>query len=559
MSDTGDARQSSPTGGEGAEQVPPWLIALAVLAAVLVGVVLFAVVVPGIRDQRSAARSTSNAGTAITSTTTEAQTSEPETEPAQVAVAGPVAYVRADGRVLLGDGAAEPVELASDAAVAESGLGSVTIAPTGDVVVYVRADGALVMIPLPIGGVAGVPVVLATDASLTDLGTGRSMAWDPTGTTVAYLAVGTLEMVEPRSEEPAPLSSATGAYRVPLPEGALGNVVKVVDRSGAVKVRLGDPSTRSMVGLASSFSDDLLLLESVAPDTGKPYTLSLATTGTDEITPTLLSADEPAFAPDGSFIVTVGPDKQGKELLRLSTDSLEKATLTSSEGICNPAVSPDSTRIVYAVGEKCERLEVISSLGGEPVDITPPKGPGDTTFGTAALGWTEDGHHVALSECRRTDGPVECGGTVSFLDPDRMELTAGPTASTVAPLMRPLLQSVRLDLVMTGPLEYSASYNISAELEGQLTDLGSGASRVTATLVDGERSLAIDVKVREGAQFATGTLTVVDPAAGIDRTFLILAEPSVLGIRVVSLTGTWISTDEIPVISGKFRLALRRG
>lgn len=537
--------------------MPQWLIALLVMAVLLVGVVLFAVVVPAIRDQRSAARSTSNAGTAPTSTTVSPD--EPAEDPPKVAVAGPVAYVSRDGRLLVGEGAADPAELASDAAVGESGLGSVAIAPTGDVVAYVRSDGALVMLTLPIGGVVYPPVVLAADASLRNLGAGRAMAWDPTGTTVAYLAVGTLDMVEPRSEEPQPLSSATGAYRVPLPEGALGNVVKVVDRSGAVKVRLGDPSTRSMVGLASSFSDDLLLLESVAPDTGKPYTLSLATTGTDEITPTVLSADEPAFAPDGSFIVTVGPDKQRRELLRLSTDSLEKSTLTSSEAICNPAVSPDSTRIVYGAGENCDRLEVISSMGGAPVDITPPKGPGDTTFGTAAFGWTEDGHHVALSDCRRTDGPVECGGSITFLDPDRMELSAGPAASTVAPLMRPLLQSVRLDLVMAGPLEYAATFNISAELEGQLTDLGQGASRVTAELVDGDRSLVIDVQVKEGAQFATGTLSVVDPSAGIDRTFLILAEPSVLGIRVVSLTGTWISTDEIPVISGEFRLALRRG
>ena len=156
------------------ERMPRWLIALAAVAALLVGVVLFTVVVPAIRDQRSAARSTSNAGTAITSTTVAPE--EPAEESPNVAVSGPVAYVSRDGLLLVGDGAGEPAALAADAAVGDSGLGSVAIAPTGDVVAYVRSDGALVMVDLPIGGAADPPVVLATDASLSDLGAGRAMA-----------------------------------------------------------------------------------------------------------------------------------------------------------------------------------------------------------------------------------------------------------------------------------------------------------------------------------------------------------------------------------------------
>jgi hypothetical protein len=347
-------------------------------------------------------------------------------------------------------------------------------------------------------------------------------------------------------------------FRVPLPEGALGNVVKVVDRSGELIVRLGDPSTRSMVGIASSLSDDLMLLESVAPDTGKPYTVALATAGAEEIVPTLLSADEPAFSPDGNFIVLVGPDKGGRELIRVATDSLDRSTLVSSEGVCNPAVSPDSTRIVYGAGPDCERLELVSSSGGAPVDITPPRRPGDTTFGVGTLGWTQDGRHVTFADCRRTDGPVRCSGPVTFLDPDRMAVTEGADASTVVPQVRPLLQALQLDLVMSGPIEYSTSFQVSSELEGDLTELDEGTSRLSAELVEGERSLTLELQVKEGADFATGTMTVVDPAAGIDRTFLVLATPSVIGVRVVSLSGTWISTDDLPVISGEFRLAIRR-
>lgn len=553
MSERGENPSGAPRDGD---RIPVWLIALGVLAVLLATAVLFVAVVPALRDQRAASRATENAGTAVTAPTTTADPSSTTAVPAPPD--GPVVYVDADGRLLLGDGAEAPVELASDAAVGASDLGAAAMAPTGDVIAYVRADGALVSLPVPIGGAGDPPTVLATDVALDAVGSGPMLVWDPTGVQVAYIAIGTEDMVEPRPEEPPPLSSNVGVYRVPLPEGALGNVVKVVDRNGQPVVRLGDPSTRSMVGIASSSSDDLLMLESVAPDTGKPYTLALATAGSDDLIPTVLSADDPAFSPDGNFVVVVGPDKGGQELIRVATDSLDRATLSSDSSVCGPAVSPDSTRIAYGAGDDCDRLMLVSSRGGAPVDITPPRRPGDATFGAGAIGWTQDGRHVVFADCRRTDGPVRCGGDVTFLDPDRMAVTEGPAAATVAPLVRPLLQSLQLDLVMAGPIEYSATYQVSAELEAELTELSEGTSRISAELTDEDRSLAIDLQVQEGAKFATGTMTVVDPEAGIDRTFLVLATPSVIGVRVVSLTGLWISTDDLPVISGEFRLAIRR-
>lgn len=540
-----------------ADRVPAWLVALGVTAGVLAIAVLFVAVVPSLREQRSAARSTESAGAAVPTTTVDPDAAtEPTGEP--VPPEGPVAYVDAGGRVLLGEGDGPAVELAADAALGRSQLGAAALAPTGDVVAYVRADGALVVLPVPIGGIGAPPTVVATDVALDAVGAGPSLTWDLAGVAIAYLAVGTAEMAEPRPEEPPPLSSAVGVYRVPLPEGALGNVVKVVDRAGAEVVRIGDPSTRSMVGVTWSRSDDLMLLESVAPDTGKPYTLSLATSGSPEVLPTVLSADDPAFAPDGSFIVAVGPDKSGQELIRVATDTLARATLSSDEAICNPSVSPDSTRIVYGAGEGCERLMLVSSRGGTPVDITPPARPGDATFGVGALGWTRDAQHITFADCRRTDGPVECGGEVTFLDPDRRVVTTGPVATTVAPLLRPVLGALELDLVMAGPIEYSATYQVTADLEGQLVEPEEGTSRLAAELSEDDRSLSFDLQVQQGAQFATGTMTVVDPAEGIDRTFLVLGTPTVLGVRVVSLTGIWISTDDLPVISGEFRVAIRR-
>lgn len=555
MSERGVVPEREPRG----ESMPAWLLGLGALAALLVVAVLLAVVVPAVREQRSAARSTQNAGTAVPTTAAQddAEAATTTTGP-PVAPAGLVAYVDGAGQVLVGDGADPPEVIAGDAAISDSGLGAVAIAPTGDVVAYARNDGALVLASIPVAGAADPPVVIATDVSLDAIGATDSLTWDYSSSQIAYLAVGTEDMAEPRTGELPPLSAADGVYRVPLPEGVLGNVVKVVERDGALVVRIGDPSTRSMVGVTTSSSDDLMLLESVAPDTGKPYTLSLATTGSEEIVPTVLSADDPEFAPDGSFAVAVWPDRGGAELVRVATETLDRTALSSGEGICRPSVSPDSTRIVYGAGEDCSELHLISARGGVPVDITPPTGPGDVSFGVGALGWTQDGHHVVFSSCSATSGPVGCEGPVTFLDPDRREVVEGFDAATVAPQVRPLLRSLRLDLVMEGPIEYETSFEVSAELEGQLTELGDDAVRIDAELVEDDRSLVVDLQVQEGATFATGSMTVSDPDAGIDRTFLVLATPTVLGVRSLSLSGMWISTDELPVASGEFRLAIRR-
>jgi hypothetical protein len=471
----------------------------------------------------------------------------------EVVPTGRVAYVTADGRVLTAMGAEEPVEVAQDAAIGEADLGSVQIAPTGDLVAYVREDGALVA--LAVSG--GEPLVLATDVALDAVGKGPVISWDPTGAQLSYLAVGTEDMARPRPTTPPPLSS-DNVFRVPLPEGVLGNVVKVVDRTGAPIATIGDPSTRSMVGIATSQSDDLMILESVAPDTGAPYTLALASAGAPEEIPTVLSADDPSFSPDGNFVIAVGPDKSGQELLRVETDQLSRTTLVSTDRVCNPAVSPDSSRIVYGTGEDCSRLHLISSRGGQPVDITPPARPGDASFAAGALGWTAEGRFVTFADCRSTSGPVRCGGNVTFLDPDQRLVLEGPEASTVAPIRQPLLQDLQLDLVMEGPLRYERSFPIDASAQGDLTEVDEATGRVDMSLTDGDRAVRLELQVQDGADFATGRLSLSDPEQGIERSFLILGTPSVLGVRVASLSGMWISTDDLPFASGEFRLAIRR-
>ncbi len=214
---------------------------------------------------------------------------------------GPVAYVNADGEVLVGIGEATPAVVGAFAALGANSQGSVAIAPTADAVAYVRSDGALVMVTTE-----GTDArVLATDVALGAVGANRMIGWDSTGDRLSYVAAGTEEQVADTSTRPR--SRQSGTFLAPLPSGPLGDILKVVDRAGNVVSTIGDPSLRSVVGVNWSPADPVMVVDSEIPGTTDRYTLSIATEGSNELAPTTLSVDEPAFAPDGSFVVSVGP------------------------------------------------------------------------------------------------------------------------------------------------------------------------------------------------------------------------------------------------------------
>jgi len=541
-----------PPQATGTSQVPTIAWAAAGIAGVLVVIGLLVMVI-GVPTGSQGPGGGAAASTASTATVAPSTSRAPDS--VDVLPSGRVAYVTADGRVWSAAGAETPVEVASAAALGPTGAAAIAVAPTGDLIAFVRTDGSLVTVPVA----GGEPTVLAVDAVITDVGMRPSLAWDPTGAQIAYLAAGTAEMAAPRPDEPPPLSAGEGVFRDDLPTGALGNVVKIVDRTAVELQRIGDPSTRSMVAIAGSEADDFLVLESVNPETGEPYTLAVASSGVSEVTPTLLSADDPAFSPDGNFLVVVGPDKSGKELIRIALDTFSRTTLVSATDVCAPSVSPDSTRIAYGSGPDCSQLMLISAGGGTPVEITPPASPGSATFRYSELNWTAEGRYLVFADCRSTDGPVRCGGPVVFLDPDRRVVVPGAVATTVSAASVPLLGDLTLSIILAGPIEYTGTFPVDAETETELIDVDDTASRIDVEFIEGDRKLALSLQIEEGSQFATGQMTVVDPAAGIDRTFLVLGTASAIGVRVVSLTGIWMSAEDLPFVSGEFRLAVRRG
>ena len=464
---------------------------------------------------------------------------------------GAVAYVTRAGAVLVGQGTAPPRPLGSGAAVGRNGVGAVALSPDGSRVAWIGADGAVVARPVA----GGPPSVLANDAVVAAVGREPVIAWNATGDQVAYVAVGTKDMVRPtRTDRKV---SSEDAFPAPLPSGApLGNVVRLVGRDGVAAGRLGDPSRRSMIGLSWSTATGLLVLQSEVPGTRRRYTLSVAAPGTTEESPTVFAADDPAFSADGRFIVAVGPAKGFQELLRVDTDSLERRTLVSSERICSPAISPDGSRVVFGAGPRCSRIQLVATEGGPVVDVTPKGLPSDAVFSSGPFGWTAEGRYLTHALCRRGGG---CDGRSVFLDPDLGRLVRGPGATTVVPALQATDQKAVLDVQLDGPIRFGGQFPVDPTLQARLTDTTGADGRLETTLRSGRRRVSIKVQGREGSTFVTGQLAVTDPAAGVDRTFFVLGRANLTGVQVFSISGVWISTDDVPFASGRFTWSVRRG
>jgi hypothetical protein len=337
----------------------------------------------------------------------------------------------------------------------------------------------------------------------------------------------------------------------------LGNVVEIVDRTGKQTSRIGDPSERNYIGIAASPVDDIIFLQSTIPGSPRRYTLVVGSFGAAAEVPTLFSLDHPVFGPDGTYFVGVGPAKGQQELIRVSTATLVRETLATSERICSPMPSPDGSRVVFGGGPRCDRLELVPSGGGQVIDVTPARTPDTASFDAGVLGWTEEGRYISSPACRLEAGRLACGGPSKFLDPDTSKLIDGPLASTVVPARVALVQSAYLDVDFRGPLSVQRSFVLDVATQATLTQVGEDG-RITGRLSDNGAELDLDLKGAQNQPYVVGRATLKDPEAGVDRTFTILGKVSAVGLRVFGIAGIWMTTDEVPFASGKFNIAVRR-
>ncbi len=467
-----------------------------------------------------------------------------------VVPSGAVAYATPDGRVWVGEGAAPPVEVAQGAAIGRGDQSAVVLAPTGDVVAFARSDGTLALVP----ATGGPPTVIATDVALASLGSDQLLAWSPRGERIAYLAVGTQAIADAAPPRDRPL--LPGSFDDPLPVGVLGNVVSVVDRTGRLVTRIGNPTQRNYVGVTASPVDEVLLLSSTIPGSDQRYTLVTGSFSSNAEVPTLFSLDAPRFGPDGTFFVGVGSAKGQRELISVAIDSFARTQLAVSDRICAPTPSSDGTRVVFGSGPTCSRLALVPSRGGTVLDVTPAGTTDTATFEAGTLGWSEDGRFVTFPGCRLDAGRIGCGGPARFLDPDTARVVDGPTASSVVPQVLPLVGDVFLDVSVRGSEEFTQSFLIDAALQATLTQVTEDG-RISGSITQDGAELAIDLSAGAGG-FVTGRIALTDPATGIERRLAVIGRLDAVGLRVFGISGIWFTTEDLPFASGKFDIAIRR-
>jgi serine/threonine-protein kinase len=101
----------------------------------------------------------------------------------------------------------------------------------------------------------------------------------------------------------------------------------------------------------------------------------------------LVDGDDPSFAlaPDGSWIVYVGPAATGNQLWIKRRDALAATPVpgTNQEGVTAPAVSPDGEWIVFQVGSQ---LRKVPRDGGSPITVAD-----SVEQSTRGVAWLDDG------------------------------------------------------------------------------------------------------------------------------------------------------------------------
>jgi len=98
----------------------------------------------------------------------------------------------------------------------------------------------------------------------------------------------------------------------------------------------------------------------------------------DELNPTF------TIAPDGSWIVYVGPGAEGGQLWVKPRDSYEAMPLPGTQGARGPSVSPDGAWIAFTAGG---RLRKVPADGGPPITLVDSV----NTVAQGPAAWLDDG------------------------------------------------------------------------------------------------------------------------------------------------------------------------
>ena len=454
----------------------------------------------------------------------------PTTSLVPVGPPGRIAYVTPSGDVFVAESdGSKAIRIGGGAAANSDGLAPIAWGPVGDIIAYVRTDGALVFAP---ANGRGETRIVATDAIVPATGGENLLSFDPTGVAITYLRA-----------TPSGVPQVALVYFDGFNEGTT--------------LALSDPATRVPLEVAFSPLDPFLYLRSADVETGREFTVAVIEPRGEKAIASPLSVDDPIISPDGAFMYGV-LNKGIDQIIGVDATSGRVNLIREQDRICNPTPSPDAKRIVYGAGPTCSEVWVIDADGLNPKRIVQPMG-GAVSFASGDFSWTLDGRTVSHAACTASIETATCGGAYLDIKVAGGAVVTRAVAGSVMRENRPLVKAIKVKVEATGPIAFSDRLLISQRSGGALLDLrNGGASDVTAVDErDPRRSFAVRMVASEDSSFVSGTIRVQDPS-GFDQTFSVIGSVAVRSLRALSLRGIYISTSSMPFRSGRINLTLYR-
>lgn len=448
---------------------------------------------------------------------------------------GRVAYVTPTGDVVVAEGdGSSPVTIGTDAAANAAGLAPLSWRqPASDAVAYVREDGALVVAPID----GSTPTVLATDAVVPSAADENILSWDLSGSFLTYLAAAGPDRVESRV--------------VDLTTAEPGTPPQIRT--------IGNPDRRTVLAQAFSPLDPIIYQKTADSDTGREFTVAIVEPFQGTIFGSRLSLDDVTFTPDGRYVFAVSRGSGNvQQLVRVSMRNPTRTELvTDRDRVCRPSVSPDARLIVFAAGPRCEQVWTIRSDGTDPKRIV--EQVGDTaTFDTGEFTWSLDGSTITHAACRRSDGETNCGGGYWDIPTDGGEPVQRADAGSVRRESRALLRPVKVQVDITGPVEYSG------RMQAGVGSVGDLVAQVPDELVevkgvdelDNARSFEIKAVHPPSSIWMSGTIRIVD--SGFDETFQFFGRVLPFSLGYAKLRGIWMRTGQMPMEAGQLVVTIER-
>ena len=247
------------------------------------------------------------------------------------------------------------------------------------------------------------------------------------------------------------------------------------------------------------------------------------------------------------------------QLIRVDATTLDTIYVRTQDRICKPAPSPDGRLVAFAAGPNCNEVWVADSNGAEPRQLTANVG-GSQSFVTGVFSWSLDNKVISHASCTSLETGNSCGGAYWDIPLDGTSPRARADVKSVVRETRRLLKPIKLEIDMTGPIEYFGEMLLSNEFDSNLFRVPSNlivAARASDQ-DDETKTFELKLLLKQDNRWVNGTIRVVDPSAGFDESMLFFGQVLVQSFRFATVRGVWMQTDSVPLKSGLLDFTLYR-